>query len=469
MTSIDALLTNYCREAGFDSSGELTVDRQVQARKLSEHWGLSKLNPLLFAVQAAHAAELGQLDLDLQSTSWRISFHLDSHGDGPTCLQEQIQGDEAASHLELFRRLYLAALSCAQQVAWLAEGHRLVLRLDFRQASLFARLREKLLGEELRAIRKGLVERCSLGSLPIFFNKQLINSGMLEDSPGLGITTSFLSLEPVYWDNGPWIVERLYLAENHEPASFVLANRGIRGSEACLLHGKVYIVPELPGHFRTGRLCSCLSILENAPPAQVHTEEWSEDKTYYFFDGSKDVFHKLKLREHFVLGARSYHMGGRSSGGRIHDLVIFADGLANCLSPMAHEIKHPDWTEKRLEISLPSIRTKQWVALRGSDPAKSSLRYVKHGVLLDPVPLDSIPFPTCAIRADNGVRTDYSGLRVVLDDQVNVDCQWVRESSQQLIAQLSAYKERGEGPLGVQFTQAFQDSIQRAANLEVSL
>lgn len=430
---------------------------------------------MLLAVQAAHAAGLPRLDLKLQVDRWAICFTTESKGHSDHLCQQVLSGDSAGADpsVELFRRFHLSVMGCSRDSNWQAGDGDLTLHCHFSPPPSWLSRARNYFFDDSHKFLQNLRERCCVARMPIFLNGKLVNSGIPENCPALAFSPSGWKLQPVYYDSGPWIAEKYWLTEATDPDHFLLASRAIRGGDVCKVNGQTYDCqgPEVPtlqraGHCSAGTHTSSLSILENTLGSQVEIRQWKEQQLHLLYDSSKDLFtSEVQLREDLVLGARSRHMGPKHSGGRVHDYLVFAKGLASSLSRIALDIRRVDPTSRGLQISVPGTCVRRWVALRGVDPLESKLIYVKHGVLLDPVPVEGAVQAVCAIRADQGVQTDFSGLRVVRNEGVEADCQWVRECALDLLDELASYQDPGGCPLGRHFSAPFRKAISQSLEL----
>lgn len=86
---------------------------------------------------------------------------------------------------------------------------------------------------------------------------------------------------------------------------------------------------------------------------------------------------------------------------------------------------------------LPALRTGRWLGLPSLPSGPSRLYYVQHGLRLEPIEVPTRVPGTVAIVARDNVQTDLSQLRPVEDDQVRQDLEWVRTTTESLVAYIA--------------------------------
>ena len=88
-------------------------------------------------------------------------------------------------------------------------------------------------------------------------------------------------------------------------------------------------------------------------------------------------------------------------------------------------------------LALPALRMQRWLGLPCQPGGPSRLYYLQHGLLLEPIEIQTRVPGTVAIVARADVQTDLSQTRPVQDEQAKKDIEWANKTTVSLIQDVS--------------------------------
>ena len=385
------------QEGKADALGQkFSVDLEAQARKLSLYQSERPALWLLKLVQAAVASGAPEVRIQLKKNTLEARF---LPGEPRRCLE--LQAANQPAWVEHLRLALLAALSLQASALELCWGSQVLHRhgepddYQGQEMRLWVRRRRRSFwpfgDAELANIHRSLAVHCAHCPIPIRLDSRGLNLSNLESSPGIPTFPGGRAMNETA-STYTWLAECSWFSEGK--GHFPLACPVRRPSRIlCLTRESLE-----PSEFWFP--CqSCRHVLETEQRVHQHP-----------LLGAVDDSSRIVLEVEY--STPSDGSGACFTGIRSLDSCDFA--LPQFPAPF-----------RGIGMKLPAMACRRWLGLAALGQGPARIFYVRDGVLLEPVFAPSAFGATTVVIADSAVATDLSQLKVVEDETVEADREWL--------------------------------------------
>lgn len=394
---LDEHLERMRQEGKVDASGQkFSVDLDAQARKVARYQSDRPALWLLKLVQAAVASGAPEVRIQLKKHTMEAQFQPAEPG---RCLE--FQESNLPAWVEHLRLALLAALSLrsnALELRWggqIQHGHGGPEVFQGEGIRLWLRRRNRpfwpFRDQELADIHRSLALHCAHCPIPIRLDARALNQFHVESSPGIPTFPGRRVMNETA-ATYTWLAERSWFSEG--TGHFPTACPALRPSRILGL-GQESLEPSdfwFPCR-------SCRHILET--DLRVHQHP---------LPATVDVSSRIVLEVQY--STPPDRTRDRFTGIRSLDSCDFALPQFSSLFP-------------GIGLKLPAMACRRWLGLAALGEGPGRIFYLRDGVLLEPVAAGSAFGATTALIADSAVVTDLSQLKVIEDETVEADRQWL--------------------------------------------
>ena len=402
---LESYLEKLRQQGQADTLGQkFTLDLEAQARKICRYQSETPALWLLKLVQAAVASGAPEVRIQLKRNTLEGRF---LPGEQGRCLKLHDENQPVwVGHLRL---ALLAALSLQASAVELGWGDQILYRhgepeeYQGQEIRLWVRRRRRSFwpfgDAELSNIHRSLSLHCAHCPIPIRLDSRVLNLSNLESSPGIPTFPGRRAMNETA-ATYTWLAERSWFSEGK--GHFPLACPALRPSRILCLAGNSLVEPSefwFP--------CpSCHHVLETAQGLHQHS-----------LPGIVDDRSRIVLEVQYSTPPDG--SGARFTGIRSLDSSDFA--LTQFSAPFSG-----------IGMKLPAMACRRWLGLAALGQGPGRLFYVRDGVLLEPVSAPSAFGATTAVIADSSVATDLSQLKVIEEETVQADRQWLALEEERL-------------------------------------
>jgi hypothetical protein len=404
LSVLDEYLERMRLEGKADAPGQkFSVDLEAQARKIARYQSDRPGLWLLKLVQAAVASGAPEVRIQLKKHTLEARF-LPGEPGRPL----ELQGANQPVWVEHLRLALLAALSLQATALELRWGSQILHRQgepdDYQgqEVRLWVRRRSRSFwpfrDAELASIHRSLAIHCAHCPIPIRLDARSLNLLQLESSPGI-LTFPGGRVMNETAATYTWLAERSWFSEGK--GHFPLACPALRPSRIlCLTRESL----EPSGFWFSCQ--SCRHVLETDLSVHQHP-----------LPGVAQDSSRIVLEVQYSTPPNQKN--ARFTGIGCLDSSDFA--LPQFSAPFPG-----------IGLNLPAMACRRWLGLAALGQGPARIFYLRDGVLLEPVGAPSAFGATTAVIADSAVVTDLGQCKVVEDETVEADRQWLALEEERL-------------------------------------